>query len=92
MPQTFLKRNLKLKKRYIFLALSVVYLLILFSKLRSNKESFNNIVHHRALKRGQYGLISKRNKRFNVMLFWADYYLRWRRLAIEERLPQNRFG
>ena len=26
-----------------------------------------------------------RNKRFNVMLFWADYYLRWWRLPIEER-------
>ena len=59
MPQTFLKRNLKLKKkRNIFLALSVAYLLIYFR--RSNKESFNNIVHHRAIKRGQYGLISKK--------------------------------
>ena len=26
-----------------------------------NKESFNNIVHHRAINRGQYGLISKKN-------------------------------
>ena len=26
-----------------------------------------------------------RNKRFNFMLFWADYYLRWWRLPIEER-------
>ena len=26
-----------------------------------------------------------RNKRFNVMLYWADYYLRWWRLPIEER-------
>jgi len=26
----------------------------------SNKESFNNIVHHRAIKIGQYGLISKK--------------------------------
>ena len=26
-----------------------------------------------------------RNKRFHVMLFWADYYLRWWRLPIEER-------
>ena len=25
------------------------------------------------------------NKRFNVRLFWADYYLRWWRLPIEER-------
>ena len=25
-----------------------------------------------------------RNKRFNFMLFWADYYLRWWRLPIEE--------
>ena len=25
-----------------------------------------------------------RNIRFNVMLFWADYYLRWWRLSIEE--------
>ena len=32
----------------------------LFSKLRSSKESFKNIVHHRAIKRGQYGLISKK--------------------------------
>ena len=31
-----------------------------FSKLRSNKESFNNIVHHRAINKGQYGLISKK--------------------------------
>ena len=28
----------------------------LFSKLRSNKEGFENIVHHRAINRGQYGL------------------------------------
>ena len=26
-----------------------------------------------------------RNKRFNFMLFWGDYYLRWWRLPIEER-------
>ena len=26
-----------------------------------------------------------RNKRFKFMLFWGDYYLRWRRLPIEER-------
>jgi len=26
-----------------------------------------------------------RNKRFNFMPFWADYYLRWWRLPIEER-------
>ena len=26
-----------------------------------------------------------RNKRFNFMFFWADYYLRWWRLPIEER-------
>jgi len=26
-----------------------------------------------------------RKKRFNFMLFWADYYLRWWRLPIEER-------
>ena len=26
-----------------------------------------------------------RNKRFSFMLFWADYYLRWWRLPIEER-------
>ena len=26
-----------------------------------------------------------RNKRFNVMLFWAYYYLRWWRLPIEGR-------
>ena len=25
-----------------------------------------------------------RNKRFNFMLFWGDYYLRWWRLPIEE--------
>jgi len=25
-----------------------------------------------------------RNKRFNFMLFWTDYYLRWWRLPIEE--------
>ena len=32
----------------------------LFSKLRSHKESFKNIVHHRAVNRGQYGLMSKK--------------------------------
>ena len=26
-----------------------------------------------------------RNKQFNFMLFWADYYLRWWRLPIDER-------
>ena len=26
-----------------------------------------------------------RNKRFNFMLFWGDYFLRWWRLPIEER-------
>ena len=26
-----------------------------------------------------------RNKRFNVLLFWTDYYIRWWRLPIEER-------
>ena len=30
------------------------------------------------------GLFLK-NKRFNFMLFWGDYYLRWWRLPIEER-------
>ena len=32
----------------------------LFSKQRSNKESFKNIVHHRAINRGQSGLNSKK--------------------------------
>ena len=40
------------------------------------------VVHHRAIKRGQYGLISKK---FNFKLFWGDYNLRWWRLPIEER-------
>ena len=55
-----LKAKLETKKSNIFLALNVTYFIDLFSKLRSNKESFNNIVHHRAIKRGQYGLISKK--------------------------------
>ena len=37
----------------------------LFSKQRSNKESFNNIVHHRAITISQYCFISKK---FNVKL------------------------
>ena len=44
----------------LFLALYVALFIDLFSKLRSNKESFNNIVNHRAIARGQYGLISKK--------------------------------
>jgi len=32
----------------------------LFLKQRSNKESFNNIVHHNAITRGQYGFIFKK--------------------------------
>ena len=55
----------------------------LFSKLRSNKESCNNFVHHRGINRGQYGLISK--KRFYATLFCLNYLLRWGKLMIEER-------
>ena len=54
----------------LFLALHLAYLYDLFSKLRSNKESFNNIVHLKAINRGQYGLISTK-KRFNVNI--SDY-------------------
>ena len=48
-----MRKGLKL---ILFLALHVA----LFSKLRSNRKSFNNIVHHKAINRGYYGFISKK--------------------------------
>ena len=67
----------KVQKRNFICSASCGIFIDLFSKLRSNKESFNNIVHHRA--------IFRRNKRFNVSIFISDYKLRWWRLPIEER-------
>ena len=63
----------------------------LFSKLMSYKESFNNIVHHRAITRGNMVLFL-RNKRFDT-LFLFDYQLRWWILPIEEcACRKTRFG
>ena len=50
----------KVKKRNFFLNTSCGIFTNLFSKLRSSKESYKNIVHHKAINRGQYGLISKK--------------------------------
>ena len=47
-------------KRYQTCFVTCCVLIDLFSKLRSIKESFKNIVHHRAINRGQYGLISNK--------------------------------
>ena len=83
MPQTFLKRNLKLKNN-IFLALSVAYLLIYFRNYGAIKKALRISYTIGPLKEVNMVLFL-RKKRFNVMLFWGDYYLRWWRLPIKER-------
>ena len=51
---------IKFQKRNFISSTSCGIFKDLFSKLRSSKESFKTIVHHRAINRGQYGLISKK--------------------------------
>ena len=65
----------EVQKRYFISSASYCIFINLFSKLRSNKESFKDIVHHRPINRGQYGLFL-RNERFNVNFVISDYQLR----------------
>ena len=50
----------KVQKRSFISSASCGIFIDLFSKLRSSKEIFKYIVNHRAINRGQYGLISKK--------------------------------
>ena len=79
-----LKAKLETKKRNIFLALSVAYLLIYFRNYGAIKKALTILYTIGQLKEVNMVLFL-RNKRFNVMLFWADYYLRWWTSPIEER-------
>ena len=49
------------------------------------KKALTIYVHHKAINRGQYCLISKKSFRFKVMHFLSDYQLRWWRIPMEER-------
>ena len=68
----------------VFLALSVAYLLIYFRNYGAIKKALTILYTIGPLKEINMVLFL-RNKRFNFMLFWGDYYLRWWRLPIEER-------
>ena len=73
MPQTFLKRNLKVKKRNIFLALSVAYLLIYFRNKGAIKKALTIVYIIGPLTEVNIVLFL-RNKRFNVnFLFLISY-------------------
>ena len=62
--------KLETKKRIIFLALSVAYLLIYFRNLGAIKKALT-ISHTIGPLREVNMVLFLRNKRFHVMLFWA---------------------
>ena len=61
----------------------MAYLLIYFRNLGAIKKALTILYTIGPLKEVNMVLFL-RNKRFNFMPFWGDYYLRWWRLPIEE--------
>ena len=75
----------KVKKRNFIASPPCGIVVDLFLKLRSNKESFKNIVHHMGPLTEFIVVLFLRNKEFNVNIFISDYIEVMQKLPIEER-------